>query len=146
MNATTLSSNPPHSRPFIADNYTSAMVPDPPRISFWDASPHLQRFCRRKLSEAAWAWAEPQFRSMGERAALEVAPLSMIADRESPRLVEGRVVYHPSYREMQRIAYGSGIIAMKYNSALSTHHSSLISFALGYLFAMAEMSLYCPLC
>src|SRR5205814_8234823 len=62
----------------------------------------------------------------------------------------GRVVYHPSYREMQKIAYGSGMIAMKYaapqDSALSTHDSSLIAFALGYLFAMAETGLYCPLC
>jgi acyl-CoA dehydrogenase len=122
------------------------MVPDPPRVSFWEASPHLQRLCRRKLSDAAWAWAAPRLASMGERAALEVAPLSMIADREGPRLVDGRVVYHPSYREMQTIAYGSGMIAMKYHSALSTQDSALVSFALGYLFAMAEMGLYCPVC
>src|SRR4029079_8798063 len=33
--------------------------------------------------------------------------------------------------------------AMKYESS-STHH--LVSFAIGYLFAMAEMGLYCPVC
>src|SRR5438132_4137129 len=122
------------------------MIPDPPRVSYWEVSPHLQRLCRRKLSDAAWRVAEPRLASMGERAALEVAPLAQIADREGPRLVDGRVEYHGSYREMQKIAYGSGIIAMKYNSALSTQHSALVGFALGYLFAMAEMGLYCPLC
>src|SRR5947209_16710772 len=80
---------------------------------------------------------------MGQRAALEVAPLAAIADRESPRLVNGRVEYHSSYREMQKIAYGSGILAMKYPPVES---ATFISFALGYLFAMAEMGLYCPLC
>src|SRR5436305_4608017 len=123
------------------------MVPDPPGVSYWDASPHLQRLCRRKLSDAAWAWAEPRLASMGERAAMEVAPLSMIADREGPRLVDDcgrrRVEYHPSYRQMQTIAYGSGMLAMKYPPVES---ASFISFALGYLFAMAEMGLYCPLC
>src|SRR5947207_1546931 len=126
------------------------MIPDPPRVSYWEASPHLERLCKRKLGDAAWRWAAPQLASMGRRAALEVAPLAQIADREGPRLVDGRVVYHPSYREMQKIAYGSGMIAMKYaapqDSALSTHDSSLIAFALGYLFAMAETGLYCPLC
>src|SRR5438034_1353696 len=122
------------------------MIPDPPHVSYWEASPHLQRLCRRKFSDAAWRVAGPRLASMGERAALEVAPLAQIADREGPRLVDGRVEYHQAYREMQRVAYGSGIIAMKYNSALSTQASALISFALGYLFAMAEMGLYCPLC
>src|SRR5262249_40213015 len=124
-------------------NYTSAMVPDPPRLSYWEASPHFQRLCRRKLGDTSWSWAKPQLRSMGERAALEVAPLAAIADRESPRLVNGRIEYHNSYRDMQKIAYSSGMIAMKYPPVES---ATVISFALGYLFAMAEMGLYCPLC
>jgi acyl-CoA dehydrogenase len=119
------------------------MIPDPPHVSYWEASPHLQRLCRRKLGDAAWRVAEPRLASMGGRAALEVAPLAQIADREGPRLVDGRVEYHQAYREMQRVAYGSGIIAMKYPP---TPETTLVSFALGYLFAMAEMGLYCPLC
>ena len=60
---------------------------------------------------------------MGRRAAFEVAPLAAIADREQPKLVThdatgeriNRVDYHPAYREMERIAYGSGMVAMKYD-------------------------------
>src|ERR1043166_1380906 len=91
---------------------------------------------------------------MGTAAALDVAPLAAIADRESPRLVThdergnrvDRVDYHSAYREMQRIAYGSGMLAMKYTPHEHVAAAPFVSFALGYLFAMAEMGLYCPLC
>ncbi len=135
----------------------NAPIPDPPEVSFWDASPALRELLERKLSAGEFAWAEPQLSEMGELAARAVAPLAAIADRESPRLVTrtpagepvNRVDYHPSYREMERIAYGSGMVAMKYEPAtLAAHASSihLVTFAIGYLFAMAEMGLYCPLC
>lgn len=129
-------------------------IPDAPNISYWDASPDFRALCRRKLSESAYAWAEPQLAAMGERAAREVAPLAAIADREQPRLIThdargervSRVEYHPAYREMERIAYGSGMIAMKYETHEHSHASQFTGFALGYLFAMAETGLYCPLC
>src|SRR5260221_3861133 len=129
-------------------------IPEPPNVSYWEASPLFRKVVRRKLDDAAYAWAEPQLIDMGNKAAFEVAPLAAIADRESPRLVThdargnriDRVDYHPSYRQMERIAYGSGMIAMK--SSDHPHHrdAPLVGFALGYLFAMAEMGLYCPLC
>ncbi|HVR38325.1 MAG TPA: hypothetical protein VMU84_04465 [Thermoanaerobaculia bacterium] len=111
-------------------------IPEPPSQSYWDASPEFRALCKRKLSEAAYAWAEPQLIAMGERAAKEVAPLAAIADREQPRLVThdargeriSRVEYHPSYREMERIAYGSGMIAMKYE----THEHSAVAPIAGY--------------
>src|SRR5438477_3134353 len=135
----------------------SAPIPDPPDISFWDASPTLRELLVRKLSPNEFAWAEPQLREMGELEARAVAPLAAVADREGPRLVTrtsageplNRVDYHPAYREMERIAYGSGMVAMKYEpDTLAAHGQSihLVTFALGYLFAMAEMGLYCPLC
>ncbi len=123
-------------------------IPDSPDISYWDASPLLQRICRTRLDPSF----EPRLAEMGERAAKEVAPLAQIADRESPRLVThdahghriNRVEYHPSYREMERIAYGSGMITVNYTDPPA--HSRTLGFALGYLFAMGEMGLYCPLC
>ena len=130
------------------------MIPDPPHISYWEASPLFRKLCRRKLGDAAWRWAEPQLASMGERAAFEVAPLAAIADRQSPRLIThdargnriDRVEYHPAYRDMERIAYGSGMIHMKYSRHEHSTDAPFVSFAVGYLFAMAEMGLYCPLC
>ena len=129
-------------------------IPDPPSDSYWDSSPDFRSLCRRKLGDDAYAWAEPQLAAMGERAAKEVSPLAAIADRERPRLVThdargdrvSRVEYHPAYREMERIAYGSRMIAMKYETHEHSRASQLTGFALGYLFAMAEMGLYCPVC
>jgi alkylation response protein AidB-like acyl-CoA dehydrogenase len=117
-------------------------IPDPPTQSFWDASSGLREILTRKLAPSEFAWAEPKLIEMGELAVRVVAPLAATADRNTPRLVGNRVEYHPSYREMEAIAYGSGMVAMKYES--QTRH--LVPFALGYLFAMAEMGLYCPVC
>ncbi len=132
----------------------SQHIPESPSVSYWEASPDFRALCRRKLSADAYAWAEPQLAAMGERAAKEVAPLAAIADRERPRLMThdargeriDRVEYHPAYREMERIAYGSGMIAMKYQTHEHSHAAPFVGFALGYLFAMAEMGLYCPVC
>ena len=129
-------------------------IPEQPTESYWTASADLRALCQRKLSAAAYEWAEPQLAAMGERAATDVAALAAIADREQPRLVThdargeriSRVDYHSSYREMQRIAYGSGMIAMKYETHDHSHAAPFVGFALGYLFAMAESGLYCPLC
>jgi alkylation response protein AidB-like acyl-CoA dehydrogenase len=130
------------------------MIPEPPHISYWEASPDLRALCRRKLSDAAYAWAEPRLIAMGRSAAFDVAPRAVIADRITPRLIThdergnrvSRVEYHPAYREMERIAYGSGMIAMKYETHDHSEAAPFVGFALGYLFAMAEMGLYCPLC
>jgi alkylation response protein AidB-like acyl-CoA dehydrogenase len=129
-------------------------IPEAPTDSYWSASPDFQSLCKRKLDSAAYAWAEPQLAAMGERAAREVAPLAAIADLERPRLVThdrrgdriSRVEYHPAYREMERIAYGSGMIAMKYQTHEHSAVAPMVGFALGYLFAMAEAGLYCPVC
>jgi acyl-CoA dehydrogenase len=132
-------------------------IPEAPSTSFWDASPALRAILERKLSAADFAWALPQLERMGRLAASDVAPLAAIADRESPTLLThdargervDRVEFHPAYREMERIAYGSGMITMKYDAETLRSRPDavhLTSFALGYLFSMAEMGLYCPLC
>jgi len=130
------------------------VIPDAFSLSYWEASPDFRALCRRKLAPSAYSWAEPQLAAMGECAAREVAPLAAIADLERPRLVThdprglriDRIDSHPAYREMEHIAYGSGMIAMKYETHEHSEASTLTGFALGYLFAMAEMGLYCPLC
>src|SRR5438094_8170030 len=115
-------------------------IPDPPTQSYWEASPALREILARKLAPAELARAEPRLREMGELAVQVVAPLAATADRHSPRLVGNRVEYHQSYREMEAIAYGSGMVAMKYEAP----GSHLVSFALGYLCAMAALGRYCP--
>src|SRR5205823_13143367 len=96
----------------------------------------------------------PQRRESAAGGAIGGAPLRPSADRASPRPVThdergnrvDRVDYHPAYREMERIAYGSAMLSMKYTPHEHVGAAPFVSFALGYLFAMAEMGLYCPLC
>ncbi len=133
-------------------DHQQRLIPESPSISFWDASPALRDVCKRKLTAQSYAAAEPFFIDMGRRASAEVAPLAQIADREPPRLLThdsdgcriNRIEYHPAYRDMERIAYGSGMIAMNYTGRQDGARTT--GFALGYLFAMAECGLYCPVC
>lgn len=132
-------------------------IPEPPTESYWAVSTHLCSILRSKLSPDGLAWAEPQLALMGLKAVEDVAPLAQIADRQGPKLVThdplgnrvDRIEYHPAYREMQKIAYGSGMVGMKYDEkAVAAHPDAvqLVGFSLGYLFAMGEMGLYCPVC
>lgn len=128
---------------------TQDSIPDEPRTSYYDADRLLQAWIAKHMSESARAFAEPRLRRMGRDAAETIAPLAAIADRESPKLVDGNIEYHPSYREMERIAYGSQFIALKYDPAVVAEYPAQvqkIGFALGYLFGQAEAGLFCPAC
>ncbi|MBI3268355.1 MAG: acyl-CoA dehydrogenase family protein [Planctomycetes bacterium] len=132
-------------------------LPGPFRESYWEADPVLRDSLRRRLPERTLAAIRPEFEALGRSAAREVAPLAAVADRCPPRLVThdpcgdriDAVEYHPAYREMERIAYGSGIVAVKYEPAADPSfraHRHSLGFALGYLFGQAECGLFCPVC
>jgi alkylation response protein AidB-like acyl-CoA dehydrogenase len=94
------------------------------------------------------------FETLG-RAGAEATPLSAVADREAPRLEThdargnrvDRVVYHPAYRELEELAYGAGIVSLKYDGAFlakQRERRHLAGFGAGFYFVQTEMSLYCP--
>lgn len=96
------------------------------------------------------------FLAMGRAGAL-AGPLSARADRHSPVLKThdalgervNRIEYHPDYRELERLSYGGGIVAIKYDEAfLARHraHRQLVGFGAAYYFAQTEMGLFCPIC
>lgn len=139
-----------------SDEAPSNPIPAAPRLSYWDASASLRDLMIRKLSSDELEWARPHLEAIGLVAGDEVRDLAAVADRETPRLVQwnergeriDRVDYHPSYRRMEEIAYGSGMIGLKYERGIgrSSRALQLTCFAMGYLFAMGEMGLYCPVC
>ena len=135
------------------------MPQEPPRLplDFYAADPAFRRLMARLLPERLHGWAEAQLAEMGKRAATEIDPLATAADRTPPqhrpydplgnRVDE--IVYHPSYPEMVRIAYGSGLVSHRYDAELTSTFGRIphvLTFGLGYLFAQAEMGLYCPVC
>jgi alkylation response protein AidB-like acyl-CoA dehydrogenase len=136
---------------------TPPPVPTSLPLDYYAADPAFRRLMARMLPETLHDWAEPQFARMGKRAAIEVDPLAIAADRTPPlhrpydplgnRIDE--IVYHPSYPEMVRIAYGSGLVSHGYDAELARTFGRVphvLTFGLGYLFAQAETGLYCPVC
>jgi alkylation response protein AidB-like acyl-CoA dehydrogenase len=131
--------------------------PLPPSDNLWREDPVLRHLLRRMLAEPTWQWAEPQLDAMGAAVPARVDALAVVADRNGPVLHThdrngervDEVEYHPAYRELARIAYGSGLVAYKYDPeirALHGDHLHALGFALGYLFSQGEAGLYCPLC
>ncbi len=132
-------------------------IPSPPRTSYWEAELELRTLLERVLPAPTFAMLRPRLEAMGKIAAEEVADLAAIADREGPKLVSrdsrgervDRVVYHPAYHRMEEIAYGAGIVAIKYDPAVRRDHGAhahVMGFALGYLFSQADSGLFCPVC
>lgn len=132
---------------------------EPPRLplDYFAADPAFRRLMARMLPKPMHDWALPRFMRMGMQAATEVNPLAIAADRTPPQHrpydpVGNRIdeiVYHPSYPEMVRIAYGSGLVSLGYDSKAASGLGRIphaVTFGLGYLFAQAEAGLYCPVC
>ncbi|MNR92957.1 putative acyl-CoA dehydrogenase AidB [compost metagenome] len=132
---------------------------EPPRLplDYFAADPAFRRLMARMLPKPMHDWALPRFMRMGVQAATEVNPLAIAADRTPPQHrpydpVGNRIdeiVYHPSYPEMVRIAYGSGLVSLGYDSKAASGLGRIphaVTFGLGYLFAQAEAGLYCPVC
>jgi alkylation response protein AidB-like acyl-CoA dehydrogenase len=125
--------------------------------NFWREDPILRHLLCRLLPEATWRWAEPQLDAMGALVPTRVEPLAALADRHGPVLHThdrageriDEIEYHPAYRELASIAYGSGMVALKYEPEARAHHrESLhkVAFGLSYLFSEAEAGLFCPAC
>ncbi len=99
---------------------------------------------------------EATYLEFGENAA-KASPLSMKADQNRPKIkkmdIDGvkvdTIEYDPSYHELEKLSFGKGIVAIKYDPEWMRKYSSvrhLLGFSLGYYFAQSEMSLYCPIC
>ena len=119
--------------------------------NWWSSDEGFRRLLRRNTPADAFEQAFPLLRRMGELAPTFFAPRARLADRHRPTLVverlpDGReidrIVYHPSYREMVREAYGFGLVRPV--GPDGRPFPATVKFALGYLFAQAEAGLYCP--
>ena len=103
-------------------------------------------------------WLEPQLVKLGADVPAYIEPRSAECDKKTPLLRQydrfgERAIdsceYPAAYFEMERVAYGSGIVALKYEPETRKAHAGALhtaGFALGYVFAQAEAGLFCPLC
>jgi alkylation response protein AidB-like acyl-CoA dehydrogenase len=92
---------------------------------------------------------------MGAASATDGARWAHEADHHGPTLVThdrtgarvDTIDYHHSYRQLQQLGYGGGIVAATYDPALARERGDApksLTFALGYLFSQAEAGMYCP--
>ncbi|MFZ5439099.1 MAG: acyl-CoA dehydrogenase family protein [Myxococcota bacterium] len=126
------------------------------RTGWLESEAAFTRIMQRQLG-AAYEKARPRLSKMGEVAANEGCRWAAEADRNGPKLVThdrsgnriDEIDYHHSYRELQRVGYGGGIVAGTYNPELAPERGDApkaLTFGLGYLFAQAEAGMYCPVC
>jgi alkylation response protein AidB-like acyl-CoA dehydrogenase len=131
-------------------------LPEVRYTNLLDEDPLGEEFWKHWLGAGRYSELRPHFSAMGESGAL-ATELSARADKLGPVLQThdarglrtDRVVQHPDYRELERLSYRRGIVAIKYDPAFLAKHAQsrhLVGFGAGYYFAQSEIGLYCPIC
>jgi acyl-CoA dehydrogenase len=134
------------------------LEPGAPRSgNFFRSDRILRAELARRCTAAGLDWMAPRLDRLGLEGATCMDDLSRTADREGPRLESRdlygerreRLVFHPAYDELKRIAVASGMFAVKWAPgarARFSREAHRLGFAAGQLYAMGEAGLYCPLC
>jgi acyl-CoA dehydrogenase len=125
-------------------------------MNFFLEDRNLQFLCETVMGAPTFERARPHLVEMGEVAGGELDNLAAQADKNPPVLrafdQAGRrvdeVVFHPSYRRMETIAFGRfGLAAMSHRDGVLGWPGRVpqtVKYALSYLFAQSEFGLLCP--
>jgi alkylation response protein AidB-like acyl-CoA dehydrogenase len=131
-------------------------MPDTAGLNFFTADPNLAFILQRLATSDDYHRALPYLHELGQLAGSELDELARVAERHPPQLRAfnqrgeriDEVIYHPAYREMERIAFERfGLAAMSHRPGVlgwPTPVPHLVKYALKYLFVQAEFGLMCP--
>lgn len=125
--------------------------------SFFDSDLMLQHFIYSRASALGLSFMQPYLAALGQKAAGLMNPLSLRADKQPPKHIKrdfygqniDHIEFHPDYWQLAQIAIDSQMFRVKWQPELRAafaHERNLLSFSAGYLYAMSESGLYCPLC
>ncbi len=132
-------------------------VPDRHGSNLYTTDSQLQPLLALYLPPEVNAHLQPYLERMGALAGREIDEWALTADRNPPELEHRdrtgrdaqRIVKHPAYVEMERIAYGEfGLAVMSHRTGVLGWDGKLpplAKYALTYLFVQAEFGLCCPL-
>lgn len=132
-------------------------VPDRVGANAYTDDPELASLLPLYLPPELVAHLQPHLHSLGDLAGGELDRLAHSADLNPPKLEHRsragldaqRVVKHPDYVEMERLAFSEfGLAAMSHRSGVlgwSQPMPAAAKYALSYLFVQAEFGLCCPL-
>lgn len=136
---------------------TAHPVPDRHGANFYTTDAELQSLLKLYLPADLLAHLQPYLRRMGELAGGRIDELAGIADKNPPTLEHRtragvdrqRIVKHPAYEELERIAYGEfGLQAISHRDDMLGWRGKMppaVKYALTYLFVQSEFGLCCPL-
>jgi alkylation response protein AidB-like acyl-CoA dehydrogenase len=146
-----------HPRPVAPDTPAGAdAIPDARGINLYTADPMAKALFAAYLPAPLHAHLEPHFERLGLLAGGRLDELAGIADRNPPTLSVrdrrgadvSRVVKHPAYVEMERIAFADfGLAAMSHRPGVLGWPAPMppaAKYALTYLLVQAEFGLCCP--
>ena len=132
-------------------------VPDRHGSNFYSTDPALQQLLQLYLPADLLAHLQPYLQRMGELAGGRIDELASIADKNPPTLEHRsragedrqRIIKHPAYEELERIAYGEfGLQAISHRDDMLGWQGKMppiVKYALTYLFVQSEFGLCCPL-
>ena len=132
------------------------IAPDIHGQNFWAIDRQFQDLLSLYMEPALLAHMTPHFDRLGLLAGGRLDELAQVADKHppvlNPRDKYGRdedwIDYHPSYREMEKIAFDEfGMHAMSHRAGvlgLSGPAHPLVKYGITYLFVQAEFGLMCP--
>ncbi|MEG0976553.1 MAG: acyl-CoA dehydrogenase family protein, partial [Comamonas sp.] len=132
-------------------------VPDRHGANFYDTDTELQALLKLYLPADLLAHLQPHLQRMGALAGGKIDELASIADKNPPTLEYRtrsgqdlqRIIKHPAYEELERIAYGEfGLQAMSHRDDMLGWQGKMppaVKYALTYLFVQSEFGLCCPL-
>lgn len=125
--------------------------------NFFDSDRIFQHLLEQELSANALEEIRERLQWTGEQAAGPMNDLSLQADKQAPTLEKrnwlgehiDRIRFHPAYKELTDIAVKTGMFSLKWEPSMRQRFRTerhRVGFAPGFLFAMSENGLYCPLC
>jgi alkylation response protein AidB-like acyl-CoA dehydrogenase len=134
----------------------AAAIPDARGTNLYRADPMAQPLFRAYLPAPVFGHLQPHFDRLGALAGGPLDELASVADRNPPTLSvrdrrgadESRVIKHPAYVEMERLAFCDlGLAAMSHRAGVLGWPEPLppaAKYALTYLLVQAEFGLCCP--
>jgi len=134
----------------------SAAVPDQHGANLYASDPEFQRLLSVYLPADLLAHLKPRLERLGELAGGHLDDLAGLADRHPPALAARtrtgqdlqRIIKHPAYQEMERLAFGEfALAALSHRDDVLGWRGPLppaVKYALTFLFVQAEFGLCCP--
>jgi acyl-CoA dehydrogenase len=140
----------------LAPHDAHHIAPDAHGRNFYAIDRQFQDLLSLYMEPALLRHMTPHFERLGELAGNRLDELAMTADKHPPVLQprdrfgrdEDWIDYHPSYREMEKIAFEEfGMHAMTHRAGvlgMSEPAHPLVKYGITYLFVQAEFGLMCP--